>query len=299
MVGTLSISLRHGERELHAADRQTLELLGTPLAVTLHATALTEQVRRARVATVEAGAVERVRLQRELHDGLGPTLTSLSYTADAASNLLHSDPEGAERMLDDIRADLRGALDSVRRVVYGLRPIELDDLGLIGAVRQRVAGLIGAAGTVPAIDLDLPDELPNLSPAVELAAYRIVNEALANVLRHSTGHRCQIRMETGEDLLITIDDDGQPPAGWSPGVGLRSIADRADEVGGSAEAGPTGTGWRVRARLPKLTETGPVSPGTERRRLTARKPRLLTELWRESCAPRQTSQLWQPSHREE
>jgi signal transduction histidine kinase len=249
-VGTLTVGLRRGESELHDADRQALELIGTPLAVALHATALTEQVQQARIATVEAGAAERVRLQRELHDGLGPALTSLTFTADAASNLLRSDPAQAERMLSDVRTELRVALDNVRRVVYGLRPIELDDLGLIGALRQRVSTLSPAEQSGIRVHLDLPDELPPLSPAAELAAYRIVNEALANVFRHSAGAQCQIRLAADTELMIMVSDDGPPPRQWSAGVGLHSIVDRAEEVGGSASAGPADEGWQVSARLP-------------------------------------------------
>ena len=249
-VGTLTVGLRRGETELHDADRQTLELIGTPLAVALHATALTEQVQQARIATVEAGASERVRLQRELHDGLGPALTSLTFTADAASNLVRSDPAEAERMLGDVRTELRVALDNVRRVVYGLRPIELDDLGLVGALRQRIAALAPAERSGIRIRLQLPDELPALSPAVELAAYRIVNEAMANVFRHSAGTQCEVRLGVGTDLLIRVTDDGPPPERWVTGVGLRSVVERAEEVGGSASAGPAESGWQVSARLP-------------------------------------------------
>lgn len=191
-----------------------------------------------------------MRLQRELHDGLGPVLTSLSFTADAASNLVRSDPAEAERMLADVRTELRGALDGVRRVVYGLRPIELDDLGLVGALRQRAAALNDTRPDAARVRLDLPDELAPLSAAVELAAYRIVVEALANVVRHATGPVCVVRITAGEDLVVTVDSDGPPAAGWSAGVGLRSMADRAEELGGSATAGPTDQGWRVQARLP-------------------------------------------------
>ena len=251
VVGTLRVALRRGETALHADDRRTLELIGTPLAAALHAAALREQVQLARTATVEAAAAERVRLQRELHDGLGPVLTSLSFTADAASNLVRTDPAEAERMLADVRAELRGALDGVRRVVYGLRPIELDDLGLAGALRQKAAALNDARGARAEVRLQLPDELPPLSAAVELAAYRIVLEALANVARHSTARHSDVRITAAEDLVVTVEDDGVPSrADWSPGVGLRSIADRAEELGGSATAGPSGQGWRVQARLP-------------------------------------------------
>jgi two-component system, NarL family, sensor kinase len=249
-VGTLVVSLRRGERDLHDADRRTLDLIATPLAVALHATALSEQVQQARTATVEAAAAERVRLQRELHDGVGPILTSAAFQADAASNLLHTDPAGAERLLDEIRTELRGAIDDVRRVVYGLRPIELDNAGLVGAIRQRLAGLpAGEAGQIT-VEMEHPDQLPTLSPAVELAAYRIASEAINNALTHSEGHRCLVTITANGTLAVTVRDDGRPPTSWTPGIGLRSILERAEELGGTAAAGPTGDGWEVRARLP-------------------------------------------------
>ena len=239
---------------LHPDDRRTLDLIGTPLAAALHAAALREQVQLARTETVEAAAAERVRLQRELHDGLGPVLTSLSFTADAASNLVRSDPTEAERMLADVRTELRGALDAVRRVVYGLRPIELDDLGLVGALRQRVAAWNDPGRSGPEVHLDLPDALPPLSAAVELAAYRIVLEALANVARHARAGHCEVRISVEDALRVTVEDDGSPPSDWSAGVGLRSIVDRAEELGGTASVGPYAEGWRVQALLPLPTD---------------------------------------------
>ena len=249
-VGTLVVGLRRGERDLHNADRRTLDLIATPLAVALHATALSEQVQQARTATVEAAAAERVRLQRELHDGVGPILTSAAFQADAASNLVHTDPAGAERLLDEIRTELRSAIDDVRRVVYGLRPIELDDAGLVGAIRQRLAGLPASEPGQIKVEMELPDQLPALSPAVELAAYRIASEAINNALTHSAGHRCLVAITVNGTLAVTVRDDGRPPRSWTPGVGLRSILERAEELGGTAAAGPTGDGWEVTARLP-------------------------------------------------
>ena len=249
-VGTLVVGLRRGERDLHDADRRTLDLIATPLAVALHATALSEQVQQARTATVEAAAAERVRLQRELHDGVGPILTSAAFQADAASNLVHTDPSGAERLLDEIRTELRGAIDDVRRVVYGLRPIELDNAGLVGAIRQRLAGLPAAEAGQITVEMEHPDRLPALSPAVELAAYRIASEAINNALTHSAGHRCLVTITVNGTLAVTVRDDGRPPPSWTPGVGLRSILERAEELGGTAAAGPTGDGWEVSARLP-------------------------------------------------
>jgi two-component system NarL family sensor kinase len=250
-VGTLHLQLRRGETTLHEADRGTLELICTPLAIALHATALSGQVRQARTATVEAAAAERVRLQRELHDGLGPTLTSIAFRVDAAANQVRADAETAARLMREIGTDIRDAIDGVRRIVYGLRPIELDDLGLVGAIRQQVAGdPTHDDGNKVTIALHTPDPLPDLSPAVELAAYRIIMEGIANVLRHSTARTCTVTVTANGRLDLTITDDGTPPPTWHPGIGIRSLRERAEELDGTAHAGPVDGGWTVHAQLP-------------------------------------------------
>ncbi len=226
VVGTLQVGLRRGESVLHPADRRTLDLIGTPLAAALHAAALREQVQLARTETVEAAAAERVRLQRELHDGLGPVLTSLSFTADAASNLVRSDPAEAERMLADVRTELRGALDAVRRVVYGLRPIELDDLGLAGALRQRVAALERhPVRSGPRCAWSCPTQLPPLSAAVELAAYRIVLEAWPTWPGTRPGRVGEVRIRPGRTWWSRWTDDGSA-AGLLVGGGRAAVDGR-------------------------------------------------------------------------
>jgi signal transduction histidine kinase len=122
------------------------------------------------------------------------------------------------------------------------------------ALRQTIAGLSTHDNRPLAVNLNAEQPLPDLSPAVELAAYRIANEAIANVLRHSNGPTCQVAIAVDGDLLLTVRDDGRPPADWRPGVGIRSIRERAEELSGSADAGPTSSGWQVTARLP-LTNT--------------------------------------------
>lgn len=250
VVGTLRVGLRHGDQELHEDDRKTLDLLGVPLAVALHATALSEQVQLARVAIVEAGERERVRLQRDLHDGLGPSLTSIAFRADAISNVLRAEPDRAEDLLIGVRAGLRDALEDVRRVVHGLRPIDLDTLGLVETLLRDVNGLRTQRPGAPRLTVQAPVGLPPLSPALELAAYRIAGEAITNVVRHSDATVCTVTLDASDDLAIAVVDDGTPPASWEPGVGLRSITDRAEELGGSASARPTPSGWRVDVRLP-------------------------------------------------
>jgi signal transduction histidine kinase len=249
-VGSLIVGLRRGESVLHDDDRRTLELIASPLTIALQALALGEQVQAARVAVVEAREQERVRLQRDLHDGVGPVLTGIALTLDAASNLSDSDPVEARSLVDGVRQDVRGALDDVRRLVYGLRPIELDELGLVAALRQRIP----AAVTVGDREIRFAIEasaLPYLSPAVELAAFRIVTEAVSNVSRHSSATACSVDVRASDGALhVLVVNDGEVPRAWAPGVGVRSMSERAEELGGRAHAGPVDGSWRVEATLP-------------------------------------------------
>jgi signal transduction histidine kinase len=131
-------------------------------------------------------------------------------------------------------------------MVYGLRPPALDELGLVGALRQY-------SGQFPELGLhvDAPDPMPPLPAAVEVAAYRIATEAVANVVRHSGARRAAVTVSsTGSHLVVSITDDGLPVVDWRPGVGLASIIERAAELGGHASAGPTPEGGRVTAVLP-------------------------------------------------
>ena len=257
-VGRLVAGLRRGERVLHDSDRLSLELIAAPLAVAVHASTLTEQVQASRSAVIEAREEERLRLQRELHDGLGPILTSAALQADATSNVLRTDPLAAERLLADVRSDIRQALNDVRRVVYGLRPIELAELGLIGALEQRTRQPIAIGDRTVRFSVE-GSALRPLSPAVELAAFRIAMEGVSNVLRHSDATCCTITIDTSaNNLELAVTDNGSPTAGWMAGVGLRSIVDRAEELGGTATGGPTPEGWRIRATVPS---TAPQSVG--------------------------------------
>ena len=228
-------------------DRRVLTLIGTPLALALYSAELAGQVQASRAALVGAHAEERLRPHRELHDELGPVLTGAAFRADAASNVLHRDPEAADRLIGEVRAGVRQAIDDVRRVVYGLRPLELEEQGLVGALRQRLCG----EPTGVELVLDAPEEIGGLPPAVEVAAFRIVSEAVTNVLRHSAATRCVVRLRSGpSSLCLDVSDDGSGDSAWVPGVGLRSLMVRAEELGGRAVAGPTPAGGRVSAELP-------------------------------------------------
>ncbi len=250
VVGTLVVGLRDGERRLADADRRVLGVLAAPLAVALHAVAVSAELQRSREQIVEAREEERRRLRRELHDGLGPTLTGIAFAADAAANHVR-DPARVEDLLTGLRRDARAALADVRRVVDDLRPPALDELGLLGALRERADQLSWRSdGGAIRVRVDVPEQVPALPAAVEVAAYRIATEALTNVARHSGADAAVLRLRCEGPLEICVTDDGLPLGDWLPGVGLRAMRDRAVELGGSFSAGPTPQGGVVRASLP-------------------------------------------------
>jgi two-component system, NarL family, sensor kinase len=250
-VGALVVGVRSGEQALGAADRRVLGLLAAPVAVALHAVLLAQELQRSRERLVAAREEERRRLRRDLHDGLGPTLTAVTLKADAARSSLGVEPDRTDALLAGLRADAKQAIGDLRRVIYDLRPAALDELGLLGALHQQVDRFnrdrVAATLQVPAV-------LPRLPAAVEVAALRIVTEALANVARHAHARHAQITLAVDGELCIEVCDDGATGTGaeqaWRPGVGLQSMAERAAEVGGTLEAGPTPTGGRVQASLP-------------------------------------------------
>jgi two-component system, NarL family, sensor kinase len=250
-VGVLLVGLRAGEKTLGAADRRVLEVLAAPVAVALHAVLLSQELQRARERLVAAREEERRRLRRDLHDGLGPTLTAVTLKADAARSLLETAPDRADALLAELRADAKQAIGDLRRVIYDLRPAALDELGLLGALGEQVDRF---ARQGLSISLHTPPALPVLPAAVEVAAYRIITEALTNIARHAQAHQVTVTVAIDGDLCLGVHDDGTASTGngdgWRPSTGLQSMAERAAEVGGTLQAGPTPTGGRVRVSLP-------------------------------------------------
>lgn len=250
-IGELLVGLRPGERDLSAVDRDVLLLVATSLAVAVRATRLADEVQTSRERLVLAREEERRRLRRDLHDGLGPVLTGLSLTADAAANLVERDPATTLDLLGALRRDARAALVDVRCLVDNLRPPALDELGLVEALRQRVQQLSWhATGNDVRMDLLAPERLPVLPAAIEVAAYRIATEALTNVVRHSGATTATVRLDCADALVLDISDDGRLPGDWTAGVGLTAMQERTAEVGGSCVAGPTPAGGRVHVSLP-------------------------------------------------
>jgi two-component system, NarL family, sensor kinase len=252
-IGELLVGARTGEQGLRASDRRVLGILAAPVAVALHAVLLTQELQRSREQVVATREEERRRLRRDLHDGLGPILTAVTLKADAARSALGTAPDRTDALLAELRGDARLAIGDLRRVVDDLRPASLDKQGLVRAVREQVDRF---ARQGLSIDLRAPAALPVLPAAVEVAAYRITTEALTNVARHAHAHRVTVTVTVtaAGDLRLEVRDDGAASRGrrdgWPPGMGLRSMAERAAEVGGTLQAGPTPAGGRVLARLP-------------------------------------------------
>jgi signal transduction histidine kinase len=186
-------------------------------------------------------------------------LTGVAFTADAAANLISVDPARASELLGTLRTDTRAAIADVRRLVDDLRPPALDELGLVGALRQRADQLSWRADGASVSVRVSADGLPALPAALEVAAYRIATEALTNVVRHSRATSAVLSLRCGPELEVEVTDDGPPNGAWKPGVGLQAMRERAAELGGTFEAGPTPTGGRVHATFPMTTPQIPAA----------------------------------------
>jgi signal transduction histidine kinase len=229
-VGTLHCTLPPGG--LRRRDRQLLDDLAGHLAGVLHAYALTAQLQLTRERLVLAREEERRRLRRDLHDGLGPSLAGHLLRLDVVAAKVAGQP-AVTADLDSLRDELRATMLDVRRVVEGLRPPALDELGLRGAVEQAVSRLTGSASLRTEVTVSVPDRLP---AAVEVAAYRIVTEAVTNVVRHASASSCRVDIvAAGSCLSVDVADDGRglDPTSAYVGHGLATMRERAEELGGT------------------------------------------------------------------
>lgn len=269
-VGELVVAPRGPGEIFSAADRQLLEDLARQIGVAAHTVRLTADLQRSRERIVSAREEERRRLRRDLHDGLGAQLAALAIQAGSLRTSIPRDPSGAQEQAAELRTELRAAVADIRRLVHGLRPPALDELGLIGALRERAAryetgGDVHASGgehpgdATLAVRVTAAPDLPMLPAAVEVAVYRIAEEAVANVAKHAAASICQVRLEAADWLRLTVEDDG---IGLDPdrvvGVGLLSMRERAAELGGRFEIGPRmdGPGTRLVVQLPVSTPEG-------------------------------------------
>jgi signal transduction histidine kinase len=251
VVALLTVTPRAGEQVLDSRDADLLRALADSAAPALAALRLTEDLRRSREALVTAREEERRRLRRELHDGVGAALAGLRLQLDAARELVHD--ERPRRILDAARSGASEAVRDVRRITEDLRPPALDELGLAGSLRG-----LGDRWRTPSmqVQVEVPDVVPPLSAATEVACYRIASEALANAARHSGGRSVVLRLHLRADSVgLEVQDDGHgmqtDARSAGSGLGLSSMRLRAEELGGTWSVESSGTGTTVRAGLPR------------------------------------------------
>lgn len=188
------------------------------------------------IVPIDAAEEARRRLLRDLHDGLGPSLAAIALGLRAARHLAVHDPGSAGPLLARLEEEVHTAVTEIRRLAAGACPAALARLGLVGAVRAHVASLTDRHPV--RVDLDCAD-VPDLPVAVQVAAYRIVCEAVTNVVRHAGARHCAVRLRFDGCLHVEVVDDGvgalpeQCDGVGGDGVGLGSMRERAREVGGT------------------------------------------------------------------
>lgn len=250
-IGDLAVEVPRG-RNLGTADLALLHDLARHAAVVVQAATLAADLQASRARLVTAREEERRRLRRDLHDGLGPSLAAIVLKLNAAQS--RADARARSELITQTLDEATAAIAEVRRLVDDLRPPAIDEVGLIGAIRQRAASLTQGSDLV--VEVSGPATLPPLPAAVEVAAFRIAAEAMTNVSRHSGATQCLVHVAVNGAFELTVTDNGRGARpGTSSGVGWTSMSERAEELGGSCTVtSRSGGGLVVRAVLP-LSDT--------------------------------------------
>lgn len=234
-LGHLYAAARRADEALSQDDINLLRDVAQQIGIALHATQLTAELQASRERLVLAREEERRRIRNDLHDGLAPTLSSLQLQLGTMRKLIHQNPDQAEAIANDLREDLRQATAEIRQMVYNLRPPMLDELGLVGAIKN-----FRFQGAEINFVVTAPEPLPKLPAAVEVAVYRIASEAVHNVVKHAQASECQVSIEVGDGFLqLSVTDNGRYlPKDYQAGVGLNSMKERAAELGGALSIRP-------------------------------------------------------------
>jgi signal transduction histidine kinase len=248
-LATLAVSPRPGDTALTASDRAVITRLCAQVSPALHGARLVNQLVETRARVVIAREDERRRLRRDLHDDLAPTLAGLGLTAAVVEKYSRAGDRRASDAAADLAGRLQDASRQVREIAYNLRPPVLDDRGLVAAIEDTIASAAGS----PEVRVVAPSGRLELPAAVEACALRIIQEAVINVRRHAAASCCEVRIVPETDALsIEIVDDG---IGFAEprraGIGIRSMMERASEIGGSVSvSSEAGLGTLISVRLP-------------------------------------------------
>jgi Signal transduction histidine kinase len=263
LVGVLNVHTVN-RREFSDRDVRLLMSIGGLVAGAMHQAVMHRRLaarerahERFAEQVIAAQETERRRVAADIHDGISQRLVTLSYHLDAAGHLLTTEPAAAADQLRHARGLVDLALDEARAAIGGLRPPVLDDLGLSG-------GLASLARGVPQVEVDLDLADDRLPEHIEIALYRIAQEALQNVVKHAKATRARLRFALADGAAqLEIADDGigveiDPDAPGDPerGYGMQSMAERAELVGGTLRVSSApGHGTTVTATVPLTAST--------------------------------------------
>lgn len=246
--GELIAGPRRRRLPLSPSDLELLRDLADQVAVSLFTQRTATETLESRTAIVRAREEERRRIRRDLHDGMGPTLAAMHLQLKAVQRLLPDDTSRASEIVDDLLGDVRATTADIRTLVYALRPPMLDELGLVGALRNHPTPTREATLVVAATG-----DLLALPAAVEVALYRIATEAIQNALKHAAAQSISVTIVVDDTCgSLTVVDDGRGlPDPLIAGVGISAIRERAEELAGEVAINdhqPSGT--EVVVRLP-------------------------------------------------
>jgi len=245
-VGDLVVFGPPGGEQYSYAGLRLLAALAPQIAVIVRALDLTEALEAERDRVLAATMTERDRLRRDLHDGLGPSLSGVALGLQALGDRLHDAEPQTVTLVELIRDEVDTAVVEVRRIIDDLRPAALDTVPLPEAVRRYADAL----STVVTVEVNAP-RLGAVPPAVENAVYRITTEALSNAARHAQAAHVRVALQRQDDeLQVTVADDGKGVGQAVAGVGLTSMRRRAEALGGQLDIDSAAAGTTVTAILP-------------------------------------------------
>ncbi|MEM7738141.1 MAG: histidine kinase [Deinococcota bacterium] len=233
-LGTLRLARRAEGETFTANEKMLLTTIAQQVSVIAHNYKLSQALQASREQLVIGREEERRRIRRDLHDGLGPTLASTALQLETVQDLIYSKPDESVTVLKTIEEKMTATLAEVRSLVHDLYPTAIDQLGLQEALRTELSSF---EHDDLSIGFNVTGNLENLPAATEVASYRIIMEAVHNIVKHAKASQAEIRMKSQSmNLHIHICDDGVGLAApTADGLGLQSIRERAEELGGSVE----------------------------------------------------------------
>ena len=241
-VGELEIEPRSARERLNEEERVLLEHLALQAGTLVRGQQLATSLRAANESLIESRQAERQKLRRDLHDTVGPNLAAVLLRLRDASDSLE-DPQTARPLLQRATEVTRATVDEVRRLARDLHPTDIATQNLVGATRLLADKL---STTELPIEVCETGDLAAVPPAVSAAIFQIASEALTNVVRHSGATTCTVDLSQGPaGVVLAVVDDGRGIASQpTEGVGLRSMRQRAEELGGT---------WSVERRAERGT----------------------------------------------